>query len=102
MQVYRHPNEARTFYAPDGEPALDLALPVLFIGGLNTYELPRPMNSGISPVNLPPNAIPNAGSSPSGAYMGYDFRHAYAPGVSVTGVGQTVALLQFDGYYPSD
>ncbi len=34
--------------------------------------------------------------------MGDDFRAAYVPGTSLTGAGQTVGLLQFDGFYPSD
>jgi kumamolisin len=34
--------------------------------------------------------------------MGNDFRAAYIPGVSLTGEGQSVALLEFDAYYPSD
>jgi hypothetical protein len=45
---------------------------------------------------------PNAGSGPGGGYMGNDFRAAYVPGVSLNGAGQTVGLLQFDGYYSSD
>jgi subtilase family serine protease len=35
MHVYQHPKEKRTFYAPDGEPKLDLAIPVLRISGLD-------------------------------------------------------------------
>ena len=42
MRVYQHPTEARTFYAPDAEPSLDLAVPVLRISGLDNYALPRP------------------------------------------------------------
>jgi hypothetical protein len=34
--------------------------------------------------------------------MGNDFRAAYLPGVSLTGSGQTVGLLEFDGYAASD
>ncbi len=34
--------------------------------------------------------------------MGYDFRAAYAPGVSQTGAGQIVGLLELDGYYTND
>ena len=48
-------------------------------------------------------AKPALGSGPAGAYMGYDFRNAYVPGVSQTGAGQTVGLLQFDsGFFQSD
>jgi len=34
--------------------------------------------------------------------MGNDFRTAYVPGTTLTGSGQTVGLLQFDGYTASD
>ena len=34
--------------------------------------------------------------------MGYDYRAAYLPGVTLDGSGQVVGLLQFDGYFPSD
>ena len=34
--------------------------------------------------------------------MGNDFRAAYVPDSSLTGSGQTVGLLQFDGYTASD
>ena len=42
MRVYQHPVEARTFFAPDVEPSLDLDTPVLAISGLNNYVRPRP------------------------------------------------------------
>jgi len=34
--------------------------------------------------------------------MGDDFRNAYVPGSTLNGSGQTVALVQFDGYLASD
>jgi len=47
--------------------------------------------------------VPATGSGSGGAYMGNDFRAAYVPGVTLTGAGQTVGLLEFDsGYYQSD
>jgi uncharacterized repeat protein (TIGR03803 family) len=42
------------------------------------------------------------GSGPLGYYLGYDFRAAYVPGVTLTGTGQSVGLLEFDGYFLSD
>ncbi len=41
MRVYQHPQEARTFYAPDVEPSLDLTVPILHISGLDNYALPH-------------------------------------------------------------
>ena len=44
MRTYSHPREPREFYAPDVEPSLNLAAPVLHISGLDNYLLPRPMS----------------------------------------------------------
>ena len=101
MRVYPHPTEARTFYAPDAEPSLDLSVPVLRIGGLDNYTLPFPKYHKASD-NQQTQAEPMAGSGPQGNYMGYDFRSAYVPGASLTGSGQSVGLLEFDGYFPTD
>ena len=103
MRVYQHPTEARTFYAPDVEPSLDLAVPVLDISGLNNYTVPHPKHLIRAPSSKEKNATPNTGSGPSGAYMGYDFRAAYLAGTTnLTGAGQVVGLLEFDGYYAND
>lgn len=102
MRVYRHPTEARTFYAPDAEPSVDVGIPILDISGLDNYVVPHPMSLKPLPPKQPANAAPAAGSGPSGTYMGSDFRAAYVPGVALTGTGQTVGLLEFDGYYASD
>ncbi len=102
MRVYQHPTEARTFYAPDVEPSLDLAVPVLHINGLDNYAVPHPRQLIRKPSREAKTATPNAGSGPSGAYTGHDFRDTYLPGVSLTGSGQAVGLLEFDGYYAND
>ncbi len=99
LNEYQHPTEARTFYAPNIEPSLDLATPILHISGLDNYVLPRPClkqaGSG--------RAKPQTGSGPDGAYMGNDFRAAYTPGVTLTGAGQTVGMFELEsGYYQSD
>jgi hypothetical protein len=108
LKIYNHPTEARTFYAANTEPSLDLAVPILTIEGLDSYSLPHP-NSIVKPIPASTGATPsgtsvapNAGSGPGGLYGGCDFRAAYAPGVTQTGIGQNVGLLEFDGYYPVD
>ena len=100
LLVYQHPTEARTFYAPDADPALDLAVPILNIDGLDNYNLPRPCLSvrrASSPSGHRPDQDPKWL-----LYMGPDFRTAYAPGTSLTGSGQTVALVEFNGYFIAD
>jgi autotransporter-associated beta strand protein len=102
MQVYAHPTESREFYAPDGEPQLDLAVPVLHISGLDNYAAPRALCHEVTAPMRAAQAMPAAGSGPSGNYAGRDFRAAYAPGVTNTGVGQSVGLLEYQGYAASD
>ncbi len=102
MRTYRHPTENREFYAPDVEPAVDPALPVADVSGLNNYALPHPKNLLVRRLNETGNVSPKSGSGPSGTYLGNDFRAAYAPGVSLTGSGQMLGLLEFDGYYSND
>ncbi len=101
LRVYRHPREARDFYAPDMEPSADFGVPILHISGFDNYTLPHP-NLHVRPAGAAANATPNAGSGPDGTYQGSDFRNAYVPGTSLTGTGQTVGLLEFDGFYSSD
>ncbi len=105
MNVYQHPKEARTFYAPDAEPSLDLGVQVLSIGGLDDFSPPRPMNLRVVPLgdSSGPSANPLiAGSGPRGFLVGQDFRSAYAQGLPLDGTGQSVGLFELGGYYPSD
>ncbi len=101
MRTFRHPTEDRDFYAPDTEPVVDQAVPILHIGGLDNYYTRKPHHT-IRPLDLLTNVSPRTGSGPSGTYRGNDFRAAYVPGVSQTGTGQVVGLLEYDGYNQSD
>jgi hypothetical protein len=100
LHVYKHPKEGRTFFALDTEPSVDVA-GVETISGLDDYSRPRPMHV-IKPLESKGAMEPRAGSGPGGAYRGSDFRAAYVPGTSLDGTGQTVGLLQFDGFYAGD
>jgi hypothetical protein len=100
LNLHEHPTEARTYYAPDTQPALDLAVPILAVHGLDNFKLPRPLVIRRPPSS--PTSTPSAGSGTGGAYVGKDFRAAYVPGVQLTGAGQTVGLFELDGYYPAD
>jgi uncharacterized repeat protein (TIGR01451 family) len=101
LHVYHHPTEDRTFFAPDQEPSIDLSVPVQHISGLDNYMLPHP-NYIATPISQLPTNRPALGSGAGGTYLGTDFRAAYVPGVSLTGSGQKVALVEFDTYYPTD
>lgn len=103
MRLYQHPTESRAFYAPDNDLSLDLPVPVLSVAGLNNYIVPRPMSLQRSEAAGQQRPTPASGSGPSGNYIGNDFRAAYVPGVTLTGAGQSVALVEFDsGFYQSD
>lgn len=101
MGVYQHPTERRTFYSPDVEPSLDLDIPVLYIAGLNNYQVPH-ANVQARPLAQARNLIRNGGAEVDSTYIGLDFRAAYVPGVTLTGTGQSVGLLEFDSFYPAD
>ena len=101
LKTFQHPTEDRDFYAPDTEPVLDQNVPILHIGGLDNFYTRQPRH-WIQPLNQLANVSPRTGSGPSGTYRGKDFRAAYVPGVTQTGSGQAVGLLEFDGYVSSD
>jgi subtilase family serine protease len=101
MHDYNHPSENRTFYAPDSEPTIDPGVPITDVRGLDDYSLPHPYLVP-RPVARTSAPTPAAGSGTAGTYAGGDFRAAYVPGTTLTGTGQSIGLLEFDGYYPSD
>jgi hypothetical protein len=101
LKNWQHPREGRKFFAPVGEPVLDVGLPIARISGLDNYAMRRPKLVR-KPQAVSNTVAPRAGSSPNGSFMGYDFRKAYVPGTALTGAGQKVALLQFDTYYTND
>jgi N-acetylneuraminic acid mutarotase len=99
MKVYLHPTEKRTFFSPDREPSLDLGVRVAHIAGLNDFSIPRPMLKRA--ITAQP-AGSFTGSGPGGAFLGSDMRAAYYGGTGLTGSGQAIGLLEFDGYNLSD
>jgi subtilase family serine protease len=109
LQSYKHPTEARTFFAPSSEPVVSASLPILQVCGLDNYYLPQsqirhpaPKSNSGAASSAGTSAGPNVGSGPGGSYMAADLRTAYVPGTTLTGAGQSVGLVQFDGFFPSD
>lgn len=98
MQVYQHPTEARVFFSADQEPTIDAGVGILDICGLNNHTRPHP--ASLHKIGAP--AIPQGGGGTGGSYKAYDIRQAYALGVTLTGLGQSVGLLEFDGFYTND
>jgi hypothetical protein len=66
---------------------------------------PAKVQSGgaVPALNLPFDVKPQTvGSGTNGNLAGFDYRAVYAPGVTLTGTGQMVGLMEFDGYFPVD
>ena len=100
LLTYHHPTEARDFYAPDANPTVEDHLRMRAVRGLDNYDQPRPLYRTM-PLGKGV-ALDSTGSGPQGFFSGYDFRDAYAPDVTNTGTGQSVALFELDGYYTND
>jgi subtilase family serine protease len=113
LQTYRNPTDNRMVFAPDVEPSLDLQAPVLAISGLDNTVRPHPkMHSAGMAGRAGPEVRPMAGGgsggggggggSNTGPFEGYDFRNAYAVGVSLDGTGQTIGLFELFGFSSQD
>ncbi len=102
MGLYRHPTEDRLFFSPDREPSLDLTVPIAHIAGLDNFSLPQPMVTRANSTTASEAATAGTGSGPGGSYLASDLRAAYYGATALTGAGQTVGLLEFDGYNLSD
>ncbi len=89
--------DGTVFYGPDQDPSTDGLGPVVHIGGLDDAVRPRPRLKRIPrSVGLPVPRV--GGSGPGGDFIGSDYRNAYAPGVTLTGAGQNLALVEFSTY----
>jgi kumamolisin len=97
MNIYQHPTENRTFYAPDREPMTDMAVQLYSIGGLDTYSLPHPALKKIDVNQSIARGQATTGSCPGQAFCGSDMRAAYYGGAALTGAGQSVGLFEFLG-----
>ena len=96
---WSHPSRGE-FFAPDREPFIDGNVEILDVSGLDNFSVPRPIDLHRLPLG---KAQPlTTGSGPAGLFIGGDFRAAYAPGVTLNGAGQSIGLLEFDGFYSSD
>jgi subtilase family serine protease len=104
LGTYKHPTEARTFYAPDREPTTYLPFKLWHISGLDNFSLPHPMlvkksdyakARGIQADSVVAHAT--TGSGPSASFLGSDMRAAYYGGTDLTGAGQNLGVLEFFG-----
>ena len=92
MQVYQHPTEKRTYYAPNVEPTADSGIPMLGVAGLTDRVLRHPASLHPAPAG---GARPDAtGSGPGSLFLGSDIRTAYYGTGPLAGGGQALALAE--------
>jgi hypothetical protein len=103
---YQRP-DGTLFFAPDREPSLDLETPVVYVSGLDN-EIPSHPRFRPGPKEAwadgKTSSVPHlgGGSGTGGTFIGSDYRNAYAPGVALTGSGQSVGLFEGTVYWPAD
>jgi hypothetical protein len=89
--VYRQRADGTPFFVADREPSIGIAPSVLWIGGLDNFVRPkRAAGSGVLSEGV-------------GAYLGTDFRRAYAScGTHLKGAGQRVGIFALAGINVAD
>lgn len=94
MGLYKHPTENRTFFAPDREPTVDTDVKLFAVEGLDNFDIPKPrlMHSQTA------QRTTFTGSGPGGDFIPSDIRAAYAGDSQLTGKGQSVGLMELEGY----
>ena len=102
MGAYAHPSDAREFFAPDREPGIDLAVPLLSVSGLNNFTPPSKHLKQGDLAQVARAGTRTTGSGPSGQFLPSDMRAAYYGSGPLTGAGQSIGIFSFDGYKASD
>ena len=102
MGSYAHPSDAREFFAPDREPSVDLAVPLLSVSGLNNFTPPSKHLKQGDLAQVAKAGTRASGSGPSGQFLPSDMRAAYYGNGPLTGAGQSIGIFSFDGYKASD
>ncbi len=108
MNKYRRP-DGSLFQASDSEPSLDLDISIQHVSGLDNFNrvYPKMRKLTRSFRKYAGGLGAKNGSVQVGVtqlYRGKDLRDSYVPNLpaSVNGAGQSVGLLEYDGWYASD
>ncbi|HKD01737.1 MAG TPA: S53 family peptidase [Terriglobales bacterium] len=102
MNLYRHPTDNRTFFAPDREPKTDTPMQLYAIGGLDNFSTPHANVVKRDESQSRVHREATTGSCPGAAFCGSDMRAAYYGGTALDGTGQSVGLFEFQGTNLSD
>jgi kumamolisin len=104
VRIENYSLDGHVVYAPTSNPSVPtwLSRLILNVGGLDNTSAPHRLDM-LAPK--PGSRKPAAGSGPGGGYTPSELRTAYDMNSLVTsddGSGQTVALVELDGYRPGD
>lgn len=94
----------RTFRANANAPAVPATLApwIHAVAGLSDFARPQPNVAWSARDVVFPNNAPNP-ASPISLATAYKFSSVFAsPGVRATGAGQTIGLVEYDGFFTSD
>ena len=104
MRTYQHPTENRIFFSADSEPVTSLPFALWHVSGLDNYSIPKPLfatkaEAATANGSGTPAVVAHAttGSGPSASFLGSDMRAAYYGGTALTGAGQNLGLLEYEG-----
>jgi len=100
MQLYQHPTENRTYYAPDVTPTVETGFPVLSVSGLTNRVLPHSMLVQASTTGGVHSDA--TGSGEGGQFLGSDIRAAYYGTGPLNGSGQAIALAELGQWNMAD
>jgi kumamolisin len=104
LKNYQLKEDGRNFFAPDREPTTGLGVALWRVSGLENYSKPKPRFHsrsdaakalGVDADTLVAHAT--TGSGPSSSFLGSDMRAAYYGASTLTGSGQNLGLLEFEG-----
>jgi subtilase family serine protease len=103
-EIHQYRDQKGTqYFAPSAEPILPADLPIQAVHGLQnvtkwkSYAKPR---AASNPGQA--SAPAHSGTGSDGGFAPADIRTAYQTPTSVTGAGQTLGLMELDGYNASD
>jgi len=97
--AYRSATDGHVFYAPDREPAPNVAVTIQHVAGLDDEVLPV---SHLVRGDARDVTHVHTGSGPNGNFIASDIRAAYYGGMALTGTGQSLALFELGGYNLAD
>ncbi len=98
MTYYARPGGG-TFLAPDRPPTTLLTLGLFEVSGFSNFNVARNSFTSVPASALRSDLI---GQGVSGTFYGPDLRSLYAPGTTLDGTNQSLALYELDDYFDGD